>query len=170
MGRCFKSVALASEEPTQCVAVDQKPDHQIGHAFGFAKAACTAYPRLIRVRQWRCWLSIFWVWSLPTLWRSASRGRSEASPPSVSYRVMPNGSNQAFSCKKTASLRRPNLSAPTVSVPGPIACQSHRGFILRATKLHLSSSSDLNPRHTSRSSARPIFTSMYSGFKIANSA
>jgi hypothetical protein len=43
MGRCFKSVALASEEPTPFVAVDQKPDHQIGHAFGFAKAACTAY-------------------------------------------------------------------------------------------------------------------------------
>jgi len=46
MGRWFKSVALASEEPSQCVAVDQKPDHQIGHAFGFAKAACTAYPTL----------------------------------------------------------------------------------------------------------------------------
>ena len=46
MGRWFKSVALASEEPTQFVAVDQKPDHQIGHAFGFAEADCTAYQAL----------------------------------------------------------------------------------------------------------------------------
>ena len=102
-----------SEESPKLIAIDEEADHQIMHGCRLGKANRAAYKPLDPSSQIDV-LALDGLRVLFTddmlLWDDMPLVR----PPTISVkRVIPNGSSNSLSCKKTVSCRRPKMYANT---------------------------------------------------------
>ena len=65
-----------SDGSSKLITIDEQPNHQIVQLFRLRKTAVRRTNRLIRVRKLICLLSIFCVFSFPTVCCSAAICRS----------------------------------------------------------------------------------------------
>ena len=112
-GRCFRAVDSLSDGSSKLITIDEETDHQIVHRCRFGKANRASHETLDPGAQ----IDVFTLDFLRMLLANVMLLRIDmplVGAPSI--RVKPRdtkGSNRAFNCRKTVSLRCPKTYANT---------------------------------------------------------